>query len=283
MNKLKSYFIIFINVAAIEALLYALAVWRANGFGYELLGVMVTAVAILGYITHLYLYRTPRTSPNLRRLTWVVGISAGVGVAASLGEQGRWGTAVHAILLALLWQLYVVWYSRLGRGDNRLLAVGKKLPDFVVEDEGGTAVSTAQFQGQPALFMFYRGNWCPLCMAQIREIAGQYRALAQRGVQIALISPQPHDHTRKLAQRFDVPFRFLVDPGNRAARQLGIAHENGIPAGFQVLGYDPETVYPTVIITDKTGTIRFVDLTDNYRLRPQPQTFLRALDEIEQL
>ncbi|MFQ5436081.1 MAG: hypothetical protein ACE5FD_14505, partial [Anaerolineae bacterium] len=79
----------------------------------------------------------------------------------------------------------------------------------------------------------------------------------------------------------DVPFRFLVDPGNRAARQLGLAHENGLPMGFQVMGYDSETVFPTVIITDADGIIRFADLTNNYRIRPEPQTFLYVLDELE--
>jgi hypothetical protein len=38
---------------------------------------------------------------------------------------------------------------------------------------------------------------------------------------------------------------------------------------------------PTVIITDEQGKIIFADLTDNYRVRPEPETFLRVLDELE--
>jgi hypothetical protein len=34
----------------------------------------------------------------------------------------------------------------------------------------------------------------------------------------------------------------------------------------------------TVVISDPDGTIIFADLTDNYRVRPEPSTFLAALD-----
>jgi peroxiredoxin len=115
-------------------------------------------------------------------------------------------------------------------------------------------------------------------MAQIREAAATYRELAARGVQVFLISPQPASHTRRLAGKFDVPFHFLTDIGNQAARQLGIAQKDGIPTGYALLGYESETVFPTVIITDASGKIIFADLTDSYRYRPDPQTFLRALD-----
>jgi len=114
-------------------------------------------------------------------------------------------------------------------------------------------------------------------MAQIKEIAVQYQQLADHGVQIVLISPQPHKHTQKLAQRFEVPFIYLVDSGNKVARQLNLLAKNGLPFGMQLLGYDSDTVMPTVIITDDEGKIIFADLTDNYRVRPEPETFMRVL------
>jgi len=76
----------------------------------------------------------------------------------------------------------------------------------------------------------------------------------------------PKTETRDLAARFDVPFRFLVDPGGRATRQLGIP------------GYHPDTVLPTAVVTDADGRILLADQTDNYRVRPEPETFLAALD-----
>jgi peroxiredoxin len=172
--------------------------------------------------------------------------------------------------------LYIAWYSRLDRTPSAALRVGARLPDVELEDENGRPISSAAFRGRPAVFLFHRGNWCPLCMAQIRELVEEYKELEARGAQVALVSPQSLEHTRALAARFDVPFRFLVDPGGRAARQLGILHEAGVPLGIR--GYDADTVFPTAIVTDAEGRILLADQTDNYRVRPEPWTFLAALD-----
>ena len=125
--------------------------------------------------------------------------------------------------------------------------------------------------------MFFRGNWCPLCMCQVKEITKQYRELAELGVRVALISPQPHHNAQLLSARFDVDFDFLVDPGARAAKTLGIFHANGVPAGLELLGYARDTVLPTVVVADREGKILFSDQTDNYRVRPEPSTFMSVL------
>ena len=80
------------------------------------------------------------------------------------------------------------------------------------------------------------------------------------------------------AKRFKVPIRFCVDQDRQPARQLGIEHLGGTPFLMGALGYDADSVLPTVLITDPNRTIIFADLTDNYRVRPEPSTFLAALD-----
>lgn len=39
--------------------------------------------------------------------------------------------------------------------------------------------------------------------------------------------------------------------------------------GMQVLGYESDSVLPTVLLTDTQGLIVFSDQTDNYRVRPE--------------
>lgn len=171
--------------------------------------------------------------------------------------------------------LYEWWYSRFENRSSDVLVVGGKLPPLEFEQADGSLLQT-QTLGKPLLMIFYRGNWCPLCMAQVREIAGHYRELDRRGVEIMLISPQPHGETAKLAKKFDAPMKFLVDSANRMADRLGIKAESGLPAGLEALGYDSDTVMPTVVMTDAEGVILFADLTDNYRVRPEPDVFLEV-------
>ncbi len=274
MNTLKRYFVMPYLLACLVAGVHAL--WRVATDEQLSLGWLGAAIALwpmLGFMIYLALSGSARTSrymaPQLA--------GALVGGALAAYELKDPLATFYALGLGLLGVLaYVFWYSNLGRGDNAVLRVGGQLPDFELENVDGDSVSSESFRGRKTLFMFYRGNWCPLCMAQIREVAAQYRALHERGVDIVLVSPQDHDNTRSLAEKFDVPMQFFVDRDSRAAAALEILHQDGVAAG--ITGYGQDTVYPTVLITDEDNRILFADLTDNYRVRPEPETFVRVLD-----
>ncbi|MGB1087336.1 MAG: peroxiredoxin family protein, partial [Alphaproteobacteria bacterium] len=214
----------------------------------------------------------PRTSSNMP----LVLAAAIVGVVLAVVE----GTLLQvdlAVLCFFALLAYDFWYSRFGRKESAALTIGNKLPTFVMEDADGNEVTADNFKGAPAIFMFFRGNWCPLCMAQIKEVADRYNELETLGAKMVLVAPQSHKNTQELAERFKVNFTYLCDPENRAAKALGIEHLNGTPMG--IAGYDADTVLPTVIVVDADGTILMADQTDNYRVRPEPDTFLNVLKE----
>jgi peroxiredoxin len=281
MNQLKAVFVVIYMMT--NAVLMGWSLWMLGRTGFSLawIGALVATGAVTTFFGLLLAVDMPRTRPALMPLllTTLAG-TALVLADAAWQPQGDWrlplAAAAGAGLLGTA--AYVFWYSKLGRGINAQIAVGRQLPRFDAEDGRGDGIDSSAFLGRPTLIMFYRGNWCPLCMAQVKEIAAQYRELARRGVDVVLVSPQPHTHTTALAARHGVPFRFLVDHGGRAAKKLGLLHTAGLPMGLQALGYASDTVYPTVIITDKSGTIIYCDQTDNYRVRPEPETFLRVLD-----
>ena len=282
MNRTKSVFIGFYPMIAMGIIGFS---------GWQLFesrdvltwaGPLLTTVPFVVFLTRIMMLKNvARTSA---RFPVMNGIAL-VGVALSVYSTFIQGVGMVlpvalAVLGAVTFFAYSVWYSVLGRVSSVKLTVGQRLPDFEVKDTNGGVVRTRDFLGKPALIFFYRGNWCPLCMAQVKEIAARYHEIITLGTRVVLISPQPHDNTVKLAGRFGVNFDFLTDEGNRAARVLNIAMPNGLPMGMGLLGYDSETVFPTVIILDADGVIRWVDQTDNYRIRPEPDTFLPLLRQI---
>lgn len=241
------------------------------------LAAALAAAALPLQLVGFYALRKGRTSRNLTATTLIASVATVIAVGASWGADTVW-PAVVAILGLLTTQVYARWYSRLDRERQASLDVGARLPHFEVIDVDGTTVTSESFLGHPTAFVFIRGNWCPLCVAQVRELAASYQSLAERGIEVALISPQSLEETRALAERFGVSFRYLTDPGASAAAALGIRHDGGVPPGVTQLGYEADTVFPTVIVIDESGTVVFSDQTDDYRVRPEPALFIAALD-----
>jgi peroxiredoxin len=279
---LKSFFIGGYPVIAL--ILLALPFMAETQMPFWLLGFsLIAGLAFPLFLANLFLYRTARTSANLNFL-FVIPITmlifSAIGIMTVGASFAEVQLPLATMLVALMGNLlYVFWYSRFGREKNTVLEVGKQLPEFSLKDIAGKVISSKEIGSQASLIMFYRGNWCPLCMAQIKEVAAQYRELESRGIKIYMVSPQSVGQTDSLAKRFDVNMNFLIDEDNKAADSLKIIAKNGLPMGLQALGYDSDTVMPTVVMTNSAGKIIFADLTDNYRVRPEPEDFLRVFDE----
>ena len=273
MSALKRYFPIpylILGTAAIAHLVSHLV--RSPEAGLAWVGALVAVVPLVSFMLSLAVIQRART---FRHQYLILGLAV-VGTAMSLfsfESPASW----YALFLGLVPSFaYVFWYSVLNRSVPTPLQVGANMPELDLRDGDGNAVIPTE--GKYGLYMFVRGNWCPLCMAQVKEIAAQYRELEARGVEVFLVSRQRAANTRSLARRFDAPIRFCVDEEGKLARQLGIEHVGGVPFLMEPLGYEADSVMPTVVITDPAHRIIFADLTDNYRVRPDPSTFLAVLD-----
>lgn len=275
MYRLKSLFISLYMTALVVGLL-----WAARGLvdkpgNLALWGVVLACSAPLAFFARIFLAPVARTGVSLN---WMPLIGF-VGMLLALFSDGVGLPAIVALANGVVLALaYIHWYSRFGTRNGSALSIGNLLPDMTLEALDGHALTTTMLTQKPALWLFYRGNWCPLCMAQIREVAAEYRRLYERGVEVYLISPQPEKNSLSLSQRFDAPMQFLRDRDNRMAQRLGIVAEGGLPMGMQALGYDSDVPMPTVFITAPGGRIVYSDLTDNYRIRPEPAEFMAALD-----
>jgi peroxiredoxin len=279
-NLIKSIYIsLYITLLSLVSVHAAIGLFE-SGFNSVWLGIAVGIWPALLFFARLFAAPIARTSANLNVLiaTAFVGALLAFYLSHDATQQAYAfaygsGLGIGGLLL------YIFWYSHLGRTENCALETGKKIPDFELKTSEGTAWSSADLDQHPALILFFRGNWCPLCMAQIKEVAARYQALEKLGVRVFLVSPQPETHTKALAKKFKVNYHFMIDERNQAASILGIDAKHGTPKGMEVLGYDSDTVLPTAILTDQNGFILFTDQTDNYRVRPEPDTFLRVFKE----
>ena len=277
MNRLKSVFVMaffaLLAMVSIQAIVHLAA-------GYELgwLGALLASAPMLMVLGFVMLgKKLPGDQSRLTLVTLTIGSGALLAALDWVFQAGSYAAAGMAGLCLVGYMAYQFWYSRLDRSASRIKK-GQPLPEFSALNLDGRPVYSRELLGRPALLMFYRGNWCPFCVVQVKEFAAAYRELSERA-RIVLISPQPADKIRKLAARFDVPLDFWADTDNRAATVLGIGHDEGLPAGMQVLGYDSDTVLPTCILLAADGTVLEVDETENYRNRPESDFLARVLDQ----
>jgi peroxiredoxin len=92
-----------------------------------------------------------------------------------------------------------------------------------------------------------------------------------------MVSPQPESQSAKLAQQINAPMQFVVDNSSTLAKAIGINASGGLPTGLQLLGYDSDVPMPTVLLTDGNKIVWSAQ-TDNYRVRPEPEVFLAAIE-----
>ena len=94
-----------------------------------------------------------------------------------------------------------------------------------------------------------------------------------RGVEVAAISVDSNADSRKLCQSEGYTFAFLSDPKAEVIRRYGVLH-----AGAGMDGHD--IARPAEFLVDRTGTIRWVNLTEDVRVRARPENVLKVLDDL---
>lgn len=283
MNRLaKSLFIGFYPTVAFAGLGFSLWEFFHRGFSVTYLGLLLCSVPILLVLSFFYWIPVARIYKSLPWYSLVVIIGLILSCYGA-SQQGSFTlTLFLALLLTLAWLAYLFWYSVFtNRGLNEQLLVGNKLPEFFVQNLEGGSISSSSFRGKNHIILFFRGNWCILCMARVKELVEMYKDLESQNIQITLISPQSMSKTQSLANKFDLGFQFLKDVECEAAKRLGIFAKNGLPIGFQIFGYEEDTILPTAVLTDAEGIILHCDLTSGYKIRPVPAAFLEVFDQIK--
>jgi peroxiredoxin len=124
-----------------------------------------------------------------------------------------------------------------------------------------------------------RGNWCPFCDRQVKNLTAYYKQIADLGAKIIFVTPKPLETTRRVAEFFEVEFDFWLDESLAATRQLGLLLETAVPADYRK-EYGEDTVWPTSLVIDAAGIIRYVSLSKHIIDRPNPKTLLRELQQI---
>lgn len=190
-------------------------------------------------------------------------------------------TATYLIIALVLLALGggVIWIRTRGlRATPPQLKPGKPLPDFRAVDEQGDPVRSVELHGAPAVLLFVRGNWCPFCSRQVNDLTQHYRDIIDLGARLILVTPKPLETTRRVAEFFKVEFDFWLDDGLAVTRRLGLLQNGGVPKDYD-REYGTDTVWPTALVVDAAGIIRYTNLSKHISDRPDPSVLLREIQK----
>lgn len=100
-------------------------------------------------------------------------------------------------------------------------------PDFNLQDLTGRSFKLSAHRDKPVLLIFIT-TWCPTCRSEIPHYKDIYETYGQRGLEVVNIDIQePKERVARLAARYTIPYRTLLDEKGDVAGTYGIV---GIPA-----------------------------------------------------
>ena len=173
------------------------------------------------------------------------------------------------------------------------IAVGDRLPEVTVVTAEGDERRLADLLGAgPSVLIFYRGAWCPYCNIALRHYeATLVPQLAARGATLVAVSPQTPERSAFTQTSAELSFPAVSDPANTIGTALGIvtapsaaAQQAHTALGFAVKDSNaddtPNVPFPTVLVLDSDGVVRFVDVHVDYTTRTETPEIVAALDEL---
>jgi peroxiredoxin len=164
-----------------------------------------------------------------------------------------------------------------------ILPVGAKIPEFQLPDHNGKSVSSSNLLAKGRLALcFFRGRWCPFCVAQMEAMNLVWPEIERTGATLVAISPQTVQQSFFMRDQHKLRFPLLSDAGNNVARQFGLTYrvpdeqKSIYQRAFVNLPFvngdeSWELPIPAAYIINRDGTVIFASANEDYTERPEPK------------
>ena len=167
------------------------------------------------------------------------------------------------------------------------LSIGDNAPDFTLPNAFGKYITLSdKLKSGVVIIKFYRGEWCPICNLDLREVQKYLHEINSYRAKLIAISPQKADHALNITQKNELGFDVLsdenqaviklynlqFDPGEDYHRRRDLTLLNG--NGLKTLPV------PATFIIDANRKIVAGHVEPDYTQRMKPVEILKVLGEI---
>jgi peroxiredoxin Q/BCP len=123
------------------------------------------------------------------------------------------------------------------------LEVGKKAPDFTLQDQDGNPVKLSAFKGRRVVVFFYPKANTPGCTQESCDFRDEIAAFTKQKVAVLGVSKDTPAAQKKFQEKYDLPFPLLADPTLEVHKAWGVWGEK-VMYGKKVMG----TIRTTVVV-----------------------------------
>jgi peroxiredoxin len=201
-----------------------------------------------------------------------------LGAAAFVAGTSLWGgiaagaaNAAGAAFLAL----------NSASGQARIepaVRVGGPVLDFSATDDDGRPFSLASLRGRPVLLKFFRGHWCPYCVAELRRWEELRPELDARDVAIVTVCGDTAEKIRASRTKHGLRAVMIPDPDLAITDRYNLRNPKNFALKSGVIVPLP---IPTTILVDAGGIVRWIDQSTDYMRRSAPERVLAAIRSLE--
>lgn len=167
------------------------------------------------------------------------------------------------------------------------ISVGDRAPEFTLPNAFGREISLSEsLQSGVVIVKFYRGEWCPICNLDLRDIQKHVEQIKSLGANVLAISPQKPDDSLTITQKNNLGFEVLsdanqqvikayhlqFDPGEDYHRRRDLTLLNGDGSKFLPV--------PATFIINSDSIIEAAHVDANYTERMSPGEIINVLQQI---
>ena len=167
------------------------------------------------------------------------------------------------------------------------LKVGEKAPDFILPNAFDNLLSLSDcLKSGPVVLKFYRGDWCPLCNLDLREVQKHMNQFNELNTKILAISPQKPNNALSITQKNELEFEVLSDRYQEVIKAYKLQFDPGKDylqrRDISVLNGDGSITLPVpaTFVINQDYTIIACHVEANYTERMPLDEILKTLIKI---
>ncbi|MBC8766740.1 AhpC/TSA family protein [Arenibacter sp. BSSL-BM3] len=167
------------------------------------------------------------------------------------------------------------------------ISKGDIAPDFTLLNALGKKVSLSEaLKSGIVIIKFYRGEWCPICNLDLREIQSHLPQIKSFGATLLAISPQRPDDALTATQKNELEFEVLSDADQEVIKAYNLQFDPGEDyhrrRDLTVLNGDglKTLPVPATFIVNTNQIIEAAHVEANYTERMGPLEIINVLKEL---